>query len=317
MTTAGNISDYKSRNTLLDNLKYEHLVAGISGGVTSTIILHPLDLVKIRLAVNDGITTTIPRYSGLRNAFITIFHQEGLRGLYRGLAPNVWGAGSSWGLYFLFYSAVKTWIQGGDGQKPLGPARHLLAASQAGVLTLTITNPIWVVKTRLFLQYCDVNASKLPDAKQYNGMVDALYKIYVHEGFRGLYKGFVPGIFGVSHGALQFMAYEEMKNRYNQYRGVPINSKLSSFDYLVFAALSKLFAVMTTYPYQVVRARLQDQHHSYNGSWGCVQQTYRYEGVRGFYKGLSANVLRVTPATMITFLVYENVSRYLLFLKAP
>lgn len=37
----------------------------------------------------------------------------------------------------------------------------------------------------------------------------------------------------------------------------------------------------------------------------------RYEGWRGFYKGLSANLTRVTPATVITFLVYENVSHYL------
>lgn len=34
------------------NIKYEHLVAGISGGVVSTLVLHPLDLVKIRLAGN-------------------------------------------------------------------------------------------------------------------------------------------------------------------------------------------------------------------------------------------------------------------------
>ena len=37
----------------------------------------------------------------------------------------------------------------------------------------------------------------------------------------------------------------------------------------------------------------------------------RYEGWRGFYKGLSANLTRVTPATVITFVVYENVSHYL------
>ena len=29
---------------------YEHLVAGISGGVASTLILHPLDLLKVRFA---------------------------------------------------------------------------------------------------------------------------------------------------------------------------------------------------------------------------------------------------------------------------
>lgn len=36
--------------TVLKHMKYEHLVAGITGGVTSTLILHPLDLIKIRFA---------------------------------------------------------------------------------------------------------------------------------------------------------------------------------------------------------------------------------------------------------------------------
>lgn len=42
------------------------------------------------------------------------------------------------------------------------------------------------------------------------------------------FQGFVPGMFGVSHGALQFMTYEEMKNKYNQYRNVPIDTKMVS-----------------------------------------------------------------------------------------
>lgn len=33
-------------------------------------------------------------------------------------------------------------------------------------------------------------------------------------------------MFGVSHGAIQFMTYEEMKNKYNQYRNVPIDTKM-------------------------------------------------------------------------------------------
>ena len=38
----------------------------------------------------------------------------------------------------------------------------------------------------------------------------------------------------------------------------------------------------------------------------------RNEGARGFYKGIGPNVIRVTPACCITFVVYENVSRLLL-----
>lgn len=38
----------------------------------------------------------------------------------------------------------------------------------------------------------------------------------------------------------------------------------------------------------------------------------RFEGYRGFYKGLKASLTRVVPACMVTFLVYENVSHFLL-----
>lgn len=302
-------TNLKNDLTFLSHVKYEHLLAGISGGLASTLVLHPLDLIKIRFAVNDGRQFFTPKYQGIGNAFATIFRQEGLYGLYRGVTPNLWGAGSSWGLYFLFYNAIKVWIQGGNAQLPLGPTTHLLAASQAGVLTLFITNPLWVVKTRLCLQYSVPPTSK---SVVYEGMVDALRKIYRTEGLRGYYKGLTPGIFGVSHGAVQFMTYEEMKNRYSKYRGVPITKKLGTLEYLTFAATSKVIAAGSTYPYQVIRARLQNQHYAYNTSWNCIMQTWRYEGWRGFYKGLGTNLLRVTPATMITFLTYENVSHFLL-----
>jgi len=68
----------------------------------------------------------------------------------------------------------------------------------------------------------------------YTGVFNALKSIYKLEGIRGLYKGFVPGMFGVSHGALQFMTYEEMKNAYNQYRKLPIDTKLvAQYNYVI------------------------------------------------------------------------------------
>ncbi|XP_037946100.1 mitochondrial folate transporter/carrier [Teleopsis dalmanni] len=298
---------------VFSHVKYEHLVAGISGGVTSTLVLHPLDLIKIRFAVNDGRTAAVPQYRGLGSAFSTIFRQEGFRGLYRGVTPNVWGSGSSWGLYFMFYNTIKTFVQGGNTTQPLGPTMHMLIAAESGVLTLLLTNPIWVVKTRLCLQYGGENvAAGSKSAVEYRGMVHGLSHIYREEGVRGLYRGFVPGMFGVSHGALQFMVYEELKNNYNEYRKLPIDTKLATSDYLAFAAISKLIAAATTYPYQVIRARLQDHHHSYTGTWDCIKQTWRYEGLKGFYKGVKPSMIRVVPACMMTFVVYENVSAHLL-----
>ena len=43
-----NIKIPKKKKQWFDNIKYEYMVAGLSGGVISTMVLHPLDLIKIR-----------------------------------------------------------------------------------------------------------------------------------------------------------------------------------------------------------------------------------------------------------------------------
>ncbi len=45
----GGLSDNRRRvRDLLVGMRWQHVVAGVSGGVASTLALHPLDLVKIR-----------------------------------------------------------------------------------------------------------------------------------------------------------------------------------------------------------------------------------------------------------------------------
>lgn len=51
-------------------------------------------------------------------------------------------------MLFFSYNSIKSGIQGGNAKQALGPTLHMLAAAQAGVFTLIMTNPIWVVKTR-------------------------------------------------------------------------------------------------------------------------------------------------------------------------
>ena len=107
---------------------------------------------------------------------------------------------------------------------------HPIASSSAGIVTLALTNPIWVVKTRLCLQFGrdPSSVSNQDPSKVYKGMLDAFKKIAVNEGLPGLYKGFVPGIWGVSHGAIQFMIYEELKSSYHNYKRQPIDTQLVS-----------------------------------------------------------------------------------------
>ncbi|KDD74625.1 hypothetical protein H632_c1174p0, partial [Helicosporidium sp. ATCC 50920] len=45
----------------------------------------------------------------------------------------------------------------------------------------------------------------------------------------------------------------------------------------------------------------------YSGVAHAVRATWAREGLRGFYRGLGPNVLRVMPQSAITLLVYETV----------
>ncbi|KAI8732404.1 mitochondrial folate transporter/carrier [Biomphalaria glabrata] len=293
-----------TKQGLLPHIQYEHLAAGVLGGVASSLALHPLDLIKVRFQVDEGkghAAVLRPQYRGVIDAFRSIVHSEGWKGLYRGVTPNVTGAGLSWGLYFFFYNTTKSWMQEGDSNKNLGPGNHLWIASFAGLATLSLTNPIWVSKTRMCLHYGS------PGNVQFLGMWETLSNVYKSEGVRGLYRGYLPGIFGISHGAVQFVTYEEMKTLYNSYRNQPLNTRLTSVEYLTFAALSKMVAAATTYPYQVVRSRLQDQHRQYKGAWDVIRQIWVQESCRGLFKGLNAYMIHIVPNIMIVFGIYETV----------
>eukprot|EP00730_Choanoeca_flexa_P018140 TRINITY_DN8804_c0_g1_i2.p1 TRINITY_DN8804_c0_g1~~TRINITY_DN8804_c0_g1_i2.p1 ORF type:complete len:163 (+),score=13.53 TRINITY_DN8804_c0_g1_i2:90-578(+) len=128
-----------------------HLVAGTTAGVVTPFVVHPLDLVKTRLQVQDGHAANA-RYRGLVHAFRTIVREEGWRALYQGVQPNAIGSAASWGSYFFFYNKIKTVMAGSEVTTGLSNSQNLLAGTLGGLCTLAMTNPIWVVKTRFCLQ---------------------------------------------------------------------------------------------------------------------------------------------------------------------
>lgn len=147
------------------------------------------------------------------------------------------------------------------------------------------------------------------------------------EGWAALYKGLLPSLFLVSHGAIQFTAYEELrkvvadfKSKKSRSHSGSADSVLNSVDYAALGASSKVAAILLSYPFQVMRSRLQQRPSSegiprYMDSWHVIRETVRFEGVRGFYKGITPNLLKNVPAASITFIVYENVLKFLKFAR--
>ncbi|KAL3882625.1 hypothetical protein ACJMK2_028949 [Sinanodonta woodiana] len=293
--------------TLFHNIKLETIAAGSSGGVIATFALHPLDLVRIRLQVNEGKGLVVrPQYNGAVDALRSIYRSKGIAGLYQGVVPNVLVTGMSWGLFFSFCNTIKMWMQGGDAKQALGPGKEFLASYGAGVLTIMLMNPLSVAKSRICLQYKQ-SAGATPNGECYKGTANALSNIYRNNGVRGLYKGLIPGLVGTFQGAIQFMLYEEMKHYSNKHfsRGTEDTRLFKCIECLAIPAISKIIAVLVTYPCQVIRTRLHDQHRSYHGVIDVVKQLIKYEGTKSLYKGLCTQLCQSVPNICIVFMVYQ------------
>jgi len=194
---------------------------------------------------------------------------------------------------------------------------HILSAMTAGACSTIATNPLWVIKTRFMTQP--------PNESRYKHTLDAFLTIYRAEGVPAFYRGLGSSLLGISHVAVQFPLYEQLK----QWAQSRSDAPLPSTSIVACSAASKMVASIATYPHEVVRTRLQTQKRligqkaatslsslshtpaKYLGVWQTTKVICQEESWRGLYKGLSINLFRTVPNSVVTMLTYELVMRYL------
>jgi len=284
----------KNKNKQVTPLK--HGFAAVVSSAIATTLLQPLDVLKTRMQVQDKDRVL---YRGFIASIKHIAKHEGYRGLYAGLTPSLLGNTVAWGLYFGGYRLfLKDSVSSIDQTK---------AAALSGVLTQTITNPIWVIKSRMQLQQRNAARADL----HYKSTFDAVKVILKEEGFRGFYAGFPLSLLNNIHGVVQLVTYERI--RLFMLRLDPDKtdtSKLGFFSALLAAALSKVAAQFATYPIQTVRTRIQQrpghglQHKS---TIDAITSMWRKEGIISFYRGSLVATIRVIPHSAIIFALMEQI----------
>jgi len=294
-----------------------HLVAGGVGGTVGAIVTCPLEVVKTRQqsslsTFHPGVLPSQPQQpvGAPRNGLVLwncikhIVATEGPRALFKGLAPNLIGVAPSRAIYFSTYSTVKNFCNE-NFTTPDAPPVHICSAAAAGIVSSTMTNPIWFVKTRLQL-----------DQSQYGSTTawQCMRTIYRESGLIGFYKGITASYFGISETIIHFVLYEFIKSKLRERRlSAQVDKEVEIADgysvqfgqFMMAGATSKTIASVIAYPHEVARTRLRQEGNKYTGFVQTIKLVWHEEGNRGLYRGLGTQLVRQIPNTAIMMATYE------------
>ncbi|XP_065667809.1 solute carrier family 25 member 36 [Hydra vulgaris] len=192
---------------------------------------------------------------------------------------------------------------------------NFIAGGVGGTAGVFVTCPLDVIQTRLQSSIILKPSSiangvsvKQPLAGRYGSKV-FLYMLHIvkTEGFFALYRGIVPNLIGIAPSrATYFAVYTKTKSVLN-------NTQLSNSSWThMFSALSASLSVSTlTNPIWFMKTKLQlDTSVKRRSVFEIAKEVFRNDGIRGFYRGLSASYYGASE-TMIYFVLYEKIKSIL------
>ncbi|PRP81223.1 hypothetical protein PROFUN_02057 [Planoprotostelium fungivorum] len=284
---------------LLDSMK--HFVAGGAAGAVSRTTVSPLERLKILYQVQ-------PRgqeeYKTIRGSLTKMYRDEGWRGYFKGNGTNIVRIVPYSAAQFAAFEQFKKMLTK-PGEKDLTPLNRLNAGAMAGIVSVVVTYPLDLIRTRLSVQSTT--------APKYNGIAHAWKMIIKQEGVHALFKGITPTVMGVApYVGLNFMTYETLK----AFVKTNMNPEPTTTQLLTCGGMAGAIAQTITYPCDVLRRKMQMQgfnesHPVYGSTWNAVRTVWAQETWRGFYKGLIPNYLKVVPAISISFVTYEYCKKFL------
>lgn len=165
----------------------------------------------------------------------------------------------------------------------------MAAGALAGSATVLITNPIWVVNTRMTARQAEANDdSSLPTGaneklkkERAPSTIATFARIIREEGFLRLFAGVLPALVLVINPILQYTIFEQLKQALEKRR------KVTATDSFLMGALGKLAATSITYPYITVksRAHVATGEGRKEGMTASLRRIVKEEGVSGLYGG--------------------------------
>uniref|UniRef100_A0A182TVL9 Mitochondrial carrier protein n=1 Tax=Anopheles melas TaxID=34690 RepID=A0A182TVL9_9DIPT len=191
---------------------------GGCAGLVSATASCPFYVVKIQLQADTSGSYTARfqhHHSGTVSAFVNIYRQSGVRGLFRGYPASVARLVVGSAAEMASFSVCKQFFLRYQVFQESIVLTALASSTVAGFFTSVLMSPCDVVTTRMTNQAVSANGKGL----LYTNIFDCFLKIYRSEGIHGYYKGFVPMYLRVApHTMLNLTFWEFFKGLHEQWR---------------------------------------------------------------------------------------------------
>ncbi|OQE27605.1 hypothetical protein PENSTE_c004G10389 [Penicillium steckii] len=324
---------YYERKLTENTPQLGYFAAGGIAGVVSRTVTAPLDRLKVYLIAQTGVKNSAVRAAKegaplaaagnasktLADALKELWRAGGMRSLFAGNGLNVLKVMPESAIKFGAYESAKRFfarMEGHNDTKRLLPVSQFLSGGLGGMVAQCFVYPLDTLKFRM-------QCSTVEGGLRGNKLIAATArKVWNANGLLGFFRGLPLGLVGMfPYAAIDLSTFEYLKRallarqaRIKQCHedDVPLNNFVTG----AIGALSGGLSASVVYPLNVMRTRLQAQgtvlHPStYSSITDVARRTLQTEGPRGFYKGLTPNLLKVAPAVSISYVVYENSKRML------
>ena len=272
--------------------KKQRWYLGGFAGSGAVLVTHPLDLLKVHLQTQQKAN------EGLYSLAVKVIKNDGVLGLYSGISASILRQMTYTTVRFGLYEVISSKLL--EERSDCLPFYQKFAiACFSGFIGGFAGNPADMVNVRM------QNDMKLPKEirRNYSHAFNGLYRVLIEDGYRTLFAGVtMTATRGLLITMGQVAVYDQTKQMLMStgYFGDNTPTHLTS------SVIAGTVATIVTQPFDVMKTRLMDaKPGEYNSVLHCARGVAK-NGIAGFYKGFVPAWIRLSPQTIVTWLILER-----------
>lgn len=270
------------------------------GGMMACGLTHaavtPLDLVKTRRQVDSKL------YKSNFQGWGLIYRTEGLRGIFTGWSPTLFGYSAQGAFKYGWYEYFKKTysdLAGPEAAYKYKTALYLSASASAEFLADIALCPFEAIKVRM--------QASIP--AQYTGTLDGFRKIVGAEGVSGLYKGLYP-LWGrqIPYTMMKFASFETIVEMiYNRLPGTKNDYSKAAQTGVSFVGgyLAGILCAVVSHPADVMVSKLNAYRKPGEGFGAVTSRIYKDIGFMGLWNGLPVRIVMIGTLTGLQWMIYD------------